>query len=98
MFILTLPSIFIGFYCKDMFIGLGSNFWGNAIFTSTDNMNRVDSEFITHIYIILYKMTFTFVTCYIQLDESRNEPYFNHFYKLAEMNFPIILFLDKNHL
>jgi hypothetical protein len=40
-------------------------------------------------------MTFTFITCYIQLDELRNETYFNHFYKLAEMNFPIILFFDK---
>ena len=46
LFILTLPSIFIGFYCKDMFIGLGSNFWGNAIFVLPENMNRLDSEFI----------------------------------------------------
>jgi NADH-ubiquinone oxidoreductase chain 5 len=36
-----------------MIIGFGSDFWGNAIFTSVENMNRVDSEFITHIYKIL---------------------------------------------
>ena len=36
-----------------MIIGFGSDFWGNAIFTSAENMNRVDSEFITHIYKIL---------------------------------------------
>ena len=29
-----------------MFIGLGSNFWGNAIFVLPENMNRLDSEFI----------------------------------------------------
>ena len=36
-----------------MIIGFGSDFWGNAIFTTTENMNRVDSEFINHSYKIL---------------------------------------------
>jgi NADH-ubiquinone oxidoreductase chain 5 len=45
--------VLIGFYAKDMIIGFGSDFWGNAIFTTTENMNRIDSEFITHIYKIL---------------------------------------------
>jgi len=53
LFILAIPSVLIGFYAKDMIIGFGSDFWGNAIFTSTENMNRIDSEFITHIYKIL---------------------------------------------
>jgi NADH-ubiquinone oxidoreductase chain 5 len=50
---LVIPSVLIGFYAKDMIIGFGSDFWGNAIFTIPENMNRVDSEFITHIYKIL---------------------------------------------
>jgi NADH:ubiquinone oxidoreductase subunit 5 (subunit L)/multisubunit Na+/H+ antiporter MnhA subunit len=33
-----------------MIIGFGSDFWGNAIFVTLENMNRVDSEFITHCY------------------------------------------------
>jgi NADH-ubiquinone oxidoreductase chain 5 len=53
LFLLVIPSVLIGFYAKDMIIGFGSDFWGNAIFTSAENMNRVDSEFITHIYKIL---------------------------------------------
>jgi NADH-ubiquinone oxidoreductase chain 5 len=53
LFLLVVPSVLIGFYAKDMIIGFGSDFWGNAIFTATENMNRVDSEFITHIYKIL---------------------------------------------
>jgi NADH-ubiquinone oxidoreductase chain 5 len=36
-----------------MIIGFGSDFWGNAIFITTKNMNRIDSEFIPHIYKIL---------------------------------------------
>ena len=53
LFLLVIPSVLIGFYGKDMIIGFGSDFWGNAIFTSAKNMNRVDSEFIVHIYKIL---------------------------------------------
>ena len=53
LFLLVIPSVLIGFYAKDMIIGFGSDFWGNALFTTTENMNRVDSEFITHIYKIL---------------------------------------------
>ena len=53
LFLLVIPSVLIGFYAKDMMIGFGSDFWGNAIFTSAENTNRVDSEFIPHIYKIL---------------------------------------------
>jgi NADH-ubiquinone oxidoreductase chain 5 len=50
---LVIPSVLIGFYAKDMIIGFGSDFWGNAIFVTVENMNRVDSEFIVHFYKIL---------------------------------------------
>jgi NADH-ubiquinone oxidoreductase chain 5 len=53
LLVLTIPSIFIGFYAKDMFIGLGTNFWGNSIFVLPENMNRIDSEFINQIYKLL---------------------------------------------
>lgn len=44
--LLAIPSIFIGFYLKDMCIGLGTDFWGNSIFVLAENMNRIDSECI----------------------------------------------------
>lgn len=53
LLLLSIPSVLIGFYSKDMIIGFGTDFWGNAVFVSSENMNRVDSEFITHIYKIL---------------------------------------------
>ena len=46
LFLLVLPSIFAGFYFKDLFIGLGSDFWGNSIYILPENMNRIDAEFI----------------------------------------------------
>lgn len=51
--VLSIPSIFIGFYTKDMVIGLGTNFWGNALFILPENMNMIDSEFIDHIFKVL---------------------------------------------
>jgi len=51
--VLTIPSVFIGYFSKDLFIGLGTNFWGNAIFVLPENMNRIDSEFIVQSYKLL---------------------------------------------
>ena len=43
---LSIPSIFIGFLSKDMIIGLGTDFWGNAIYVLPEHMNLIDAEFI----------------------------------------------------
>uniref|UniRef100_UPI00404A4AE2 NADH-quinone oxidoreductase subunit L n=1 Tax=Gelidibacter sp. TaxID=2018083 RepID=UPI00404A4AE2 len=51
--VLSIPSIFIGFYTKDMLIGLGTDFWGNSIYVLPNNMNAVDAEFIDHSFKIL---------------------------------------------
>jgi len=50
---LVIPSIFMGFYAKDMIIGLGTDFWGNSIFILPENMNMVDSEFINLFFKLL---------------------------------------------
>ena len=46
LILLAIPSIFIGYLSKDMLIGVGTDFWGNAIFVSPENLNVIDSEFI----------------------------------------------------
>ena len=45
--------MFIGYYTKDMIIGLGTDFWGNSLYVLPENMNRIDAEFIDHIFKIL---------------------------------------------
>jgi NADH-ubiquinone oxidoreductase chain 5 len=50
---LAIPSIFIGFFSKDMFVGLGTHFWGNSIHVQPENMNMFDSEFIAQFYKLL---------------------------------------------
>jgi NADH-ubiquinone oxidoreductase chain 5 len=51
--VLSIPSMFIGFYSKDMIIGLGTDFWGNSLYVLPENMNMIDAEFIDHIYKVL---------------------------------------------
>jgi NADH-ubiquinone oxidoreductase chain 5 len=51
--VLAIPSMFIGFYTKDMIVGLGTDFWGNAIYVDSKNMNMLDAEFINHFYKLL---------------------------------------------
>jgi NADH-ubiquinone oxidoreductase chain 5 len=51
--VLAIPSIFIGFYTKDMVVGLGTDFWGTAIYVAPQNMNIMDAEFINQRYKLL---------------------------------------------
>jgi NADH-ubiquinone oxidoreductase chain 5 len=47
---LALPSIFIGYYTKDMIVGVGSHFFGSAIYVNLMNFNIFDAEFISTFY------------------------------------------------
>jgi len=47
---LAIPSIFVGYYTKDMIVGVGSHFFGSAIFVNMYNMNLFDAEFIPLFY------------------------------------------------
>jgi NADH-ubiquinone oxidoreductase chain 5 len=48
LFILSLGSIFVGYLTKDMIIGVGTDFWGNALFTHPQNLTMLEAEFIPH--------------------------------------------------
>nr|YP_010041705.1 NADH dehydrogenase subunit 5 [Cyanophora biloba]QPB15000.1 NADH dehydrogenase subunit 5 [Cyanophora biloba] len=44
--ILSLASIFVGYIFRDMFLGVGTSFWNNAIFVLPENNLILESEFI----------------------------------------------------
>eukprot|EP00003_Mantamonas_plastica_P007285 TRINITY_DN16102_c0_g1_i1.p1 TRINITY_DN16102_c0_g1~~TRINITY_DN16102_c0_g1_i1.p1 ORF type:complete len:681 (+),score=-417.05 TRINITY_DN16102_c0_g1_i1:1170-3212(+) len=48
LIILAFGSIFIGYLTKDMIIGLGTTFWGNALFHLPENVTILESEFIPY--------------------------------------------------
>lgn len=51
--ILVIPSIFVGFYTKDMIVGVGSNFFANSIYNNSSTLHVFDAEFIDFFYKIL---------------------------------------------
>ena len=44
--VLAFGSIFIGYVTKDMMIGPGTDFWGNALFTLPEQLAMLDAEWI----------------------------------------------------
>ena len=53
LFILVFGSIFVGFLTKDMIIGVGTNFWENALYVAPENLVIFDAEFLpTYIKLI----------------------------------------------
>lgn len=43
---LSFFSIFIGYFFKDMFVGLGTDFWGNSIYVLPQNVLLLEAEFL----------------------------------------------------
>lgn len=50
---LAIPSIFVGFYAKDMIVGIGSDFFGAAIYNNPKTLHVFDAEFVEFFYKIL---------------------------------------------
>jgi NADH-ubiquinone oxidoreductase chain 5 len=51
--LLTIPSVFAGYFCKDMVVGVGTGFFGNAIYSNPRLFNTFDAEFIPLFYKVL---------------------------------------------
>lgn len=50
---LMFPSLILGYFSKDMFLGLGNDFFGTSIFINSLNFNVLDAEFVSFFYKIL---------------------------------------------
>lgn len=92
--ILAFGSVFLGYLTKDMFIGLGTNFWNNSIYIDPINNQIIDAEFLpTTIKILpvifsILGVIIAYLLYYIK---------FRFFYFLKVSNFGICLynFLNK---
>ena len=53
LFVLSILSIFVGYFFRDMAVGLGSDFWENALALSYSNNYLMDAEFLPFIVKLL---------------------------------------------
>jgi len=63
--ILAVLSITVGYLTKDLFVGLGSDFWKNSIFIHPLHYNQIDTEFIPQIYKLLPFLCSLFVLFFV---------------------------------
>ena len=82
LFILSLGSIFIGYLMKDMYLGVGTNFWGTAIFNLENNLTILVGEFMPF-HIKLLPLYFSFLGSFLV--------YYNNYLFLNYNKFKIIL-------
>lgn len=64
LFVLSIGSIFVGYICKDMFVGLGSDFWGNSLFVLSSHVYFFDAEFLPLTFKLL-PVIFSILGCII---------------------------------
>lgn len=53
LFILAIMSIFFGYLTADLFVGLGTQFWGNSLFVHPSHLSMVEAHFGVS---LLYKL------------------------------------------
>lgn len=92
--ILAIPSIFAGYYLKDLFIGFGSDFWGNSLYILPNNMNRIDSEFISQ-FLKLMPLIFTFLGFFFAFVFYTFFNFFLFKLKISKLGKKIYNFLNK---
>nr|YP_009541994.1 NADH dehydrogenase subunit 5 [Neogoniolithon spectabile]AYR06664.1 NADH dehydrogenase subunit 5 [Neogoniolithon spectabile] len=47
LMILGIGSLFVGYLTKDLFVGLGTSFWGNSIYTNPLHSSFLEAEYIS---------------------------------------------------
>ena len=90
---LALGSIYAGWLFKAMFIGLGTDFWNNSLFTMPGHSNLIEAEFLP-MTVKLVPLVLTFVgalTAYMLISVN-----VQHSYRFAMAQYrPIYLFLNQ---
>lgn len=100
LFLLAFCSIFIGYVSRDMFVGVGSDFWGMSLFTLSSHAYILEAEFLSF-DLKLIPLTFSFLgtglSFLLYLDPLRRQSVIGSF-KLGEIRRKLIWFLSKKWL
>jgi len=94
LILLALGSIFIGYITKDMFIGLGTNFWANSLFILPDHIIMLESEFIAY-WIKLIPVIFSIIGALSAFILYSLYNYIILSYKLSTFGNKLFSFLSK---
>ena len=80
LIVLSLFSIFFGYMFSDMFVGIGSDFFGNSLFIHPNNITLVEAEYSLNLFIKLLPTILSLLGAVISLILYNHYPYiFNVF-------------------
>ena len=99
LILLAFGSIFVGYLGKDMMIGLGTNFWGNALYTLPQNSILLESEYIPQSikFVPLFFSLFGAIIAY-QINLSDQGIVRTYFVKTSVLGRQLYTFLNKRWL
>jgi len=97
LIVLAFGSIFVGYLGKDMMIGLGTNFWGTALFTLPTNTILLESEYIPQ-SIKFIPIIFSLLGALFALNMNIVGSSFSYMMKTSEIGRKLYIFLNKRWL
>jgi NADH-ubiquinone oxidoreductase chain 5 len=97
LIVLAFGSIFVGYLGKDMMIGLGTNFWGTALFTLPTNTILLESEYIPQ-SIKFIPIIFSLLGALFALNMNIVGSSFSYMMKTSEIGRKVYIFLNKRWL
>jgi NADH-ubiquinone oxidoreductase chain 5 len=99
LIILALFSVFFGYITKDLFIGLGSDFFSdNSLFIHPKHLIIFDTEFAVPIIFKLLPLIFTISLCLLSLILSEFLPKILLFFKFSRFGYNIFGFFNQRFL
>ena len=94
--VLALLSIFFGFITKDIFIGLGSNFFiDNSLFIHPSHEIMLDTEFAVPIIFKLLPLIFTIFLSLLAIILSEIFPKLLMYFKFSKLGYNIFSFFNQ---
>lgn len=97
LLVLSVGSIFVGWLTKDLMIGLGTPFWGTALFTHPDHLVQLEAEFIPH-WIKMTPVMFSFVGAGLALYRYSTWSRGLYAMKVSESLRPVYVFRNRKWL
>ena len=76
LFILALFSILFGFVFSDLFVGVGSDFFGNSLFIHPNNISIIEAEFSLNLIIKLLPVILSLIGSVLAIYLYHNNPEF----------------------
>ena len=97
LLLLAFGSIFVGYLAKDMMVGMGTQFWGNALFVQPNQGLLLESEYIPQ-PVKFIPIIFSLLGFFFALNLCLLSSGFSYYLKTSPIGRQVYIFLNKKWL